>query len=97
MIALANAGTVGEEDHVELAALGRLGAPHIMLDVQRAVGRHVGVAPGGRVITMAADRQAEPHPACRHHSVPLGQDWHRTIRSGGQPQTALAGSLAGED
>ena len=68
IVALANAGAVGEEDHVELAALGGLGAAHIMLDVQRAVGRHVGMAPGGRVIAMAADRQTEPHLACRHHS-----------------------------
>src|ERR1700730_3038847 len=66
MIALTNAGAVGKEDHVELAALGDLGALHIMLDVQRAVGRHIGMAPGGRVIPMAAYRQTEPHLACRH-------------------------------
>src|SRR6185436_14983664 len=57
------------EDHVELAALGGLGAAHIMLDMQRAVGRHIGMAPGGRVIAVAADRQPEPHLACRHHFV----------------------------
>jgi hypothetical protein len=67
-VALANAGAVGKEDHVEPAALGDLGALHIMLDVQRAIGRHVGMAPGGRVITMAAYRQTESHLACRHYS-----------------------------
>jgi hypothetical protein len=66
-IILADTGTVGEEDHVELAALGDLGAAYIMLDMQRAVGRHVGMAPGGRMITMTADRQTESHLACCHH------------------------------
>jgi len=56
IVSLTNAGTVGKEDHIELAPLRDLGAAHIMLDVQRAVGRHIGMAPGGRVITMAAYR-----------------------------------------
>jgi hypothetical protein len=81
IVALANAGTVGKEDHVELAALGDLGTLHIMLDVQRAVGRHIGMAPGGRVIAMAADRQTEPHLACRHHSVSSREGYRIWLQS----------------
>ena len=66
-IVLTNSGTVGKEHHVELAALGDLRAAHIVLDAQRAVGRHIRMAPGGRVITVATDRQTEPHLAFSHH------------------------------
>ena len=74
IVALTNSGAVGKEDHVELAPLGDLGAAHIMLDLQCAVGWHIRVAPGGRMITMAADRQAEPHIACSHHAIPSNKD-----------------------
>ena len=72
IIALTNAGPIGEEDHIELATLGDLGAAHVMLDMQRAVGWHIRMTPGGRVVTVAAYRQAKPHFASRHRSVPPG-------------------------
>src|SRR5215472_8143839 len=41
-------------------------APHVMLDLQRAVGRNVRMAPGGRVVTMTADRHSDTHLALGH-------------------------------
>src|SRR5262249_33466089 len=78
-VALADAGAVGEEDHVELAALGGLGAADIVLDMQGAIRRHVGMAPGGRVIAVAADRKPEPHLASRHRFVSSGGGCHAGV------------------
>lgn len=58
---MTNSGAIGEENHIELAALGNLCAVHVVLDVQRRVGRDGGMAPGGLVVTMASDRHADLH------------------------------------
>ena len=68
IVALADAGAVGEEDQIELAALGDLRIAHIMLDMQRAIGWYIRMAPGRRVVAIAADRHAQSHLACRHHA-----------------------------
>jgi hypothetical protein len=44
---------ISEENHIDLAAFGSLCGAHVVLDLQRAVGRNVGMAPGGRVVTMS--------------------------------------------
>jgi hypothetical protein len=51
---------------IELAAFGGLRAAHVVLDLQRAVGRNVRMAPGGRVVAMAADRHSDTHLALVH-------------------------------
>src|SRR6516225_5265285 len=48
------------------AAFGSLCAAHVVLDLQRAAGRNVRMAPGGRVIAMAADRHSDTHLALVH-------------------------------
>ncbi len=97
-VALANSGPVGEEDHIELAALGDLRAARVMLDMQRAVGWHIRMTPGGRVVTVVAYRQAKPHFKIRHRSVPSG-NIARRIRESPDPRpcstSTLVGSLAG--
>src|SRR6516225_8092434 len=44
---LANSGAISEENHIDLAAFGSLCAAHVVLDLQRAVGRNLRMAPGG--------------------------------------------------
>src|SRR6516225_9112611 len=66
LVALANSGAISEENHIDLAAFGSLCAAHVVLDLQRAVGRNVRMAPGGRVIAMAADRHSDTHLALVH-------------------------------
>src|SRR6516165_11308175 len=58
--------SISEENHIDLASFGSLCAAHVVLDLQRAVGRNVRMAPGGRVVTMAADRHSDTHLALVH-------------------------------
>jgi uncharacterized membrane protein YfcA len=55
-----------------LAAFAGLRAAHVVLDPQRAVGRNVRMAPGGRVVTMAADRHSDTHLALVHGGLVCG-------------------------
>src|SRR5580693_3923764 len=66
VVALANSGAISEENHIDLAAFGSLCAAPVVLDLQRAVGRNVRMAPGGWVIAMAADRHSDTHLALVH-------------------------------
>jgi uncharacterized membrane protein YfcA len=53
-------------------ALAAFAGLHVVLDPQRAVGRNVRMAPGGRVVTMAANRHSDTHLALVHGGLVCG-------------------------
>src|SRR5262249_21398532 len=56
----------GEEDEVAFAAFGRHSAARVVLEPQGAVGRNVGMAPGGGMISQAANRHSKMQLLASH-------------------------------
>jgi hypothetical protein len=65
-IAVPDAGSIREENHVHLATLRHLSVAHIMLDIQQSIGWNVRVAPGAGMITITSDRHAKAHHSRCH-------------------------------
>jgi hypothetical protein len=62
-VGLAHTGVVGEEDHVELGALGGLRDFDVMLEIDAGVGLRLGMPPGGDMMTGRVEEGAEPELA----------------------------------
>ena len=65
MLRLAHAEIVGEEDHVELAALGGLRDLDVVLEVDAGVGLRLRMAPRRDMVAGRIEEGAEPKLACR--------------------------------
>jgi len=60
-VAAADADSVGKEDHVEFAALGRLRVAQIIIVIERCPRRHIGMTPRRRMVADAAHREPQLH------------------------------------
>src|SRR5262245_40780628 len=90
--ALPDADTVGKKDDVAHAACGTQGAAPIVFKSQGAIGWHIGMSPGGGMITQAPDRHPKMHLSAGH-GVPSGSRRHQ----GCGPQGAAVSSFTSCD
>src|SRR5215831_3017985 len=92
-IALPDADAIGKEDEIALAVLGQLRAARVMFEAQRAVGWHVGMAPGGGMISQSADRHPEMELPVSHPDRSIASQ----LLQGCGPQGAAVSSFTSCD
>ena len=87
----ADADAVREEQQVAFSLLRYLRAPRIVLEAQRAVGRHIRVEPRRRMIAEASDRHPDVHFPARHDVSLSDLALHESSgRRSGRPASSLA-------
>ena len=83
MLRLAHAEIVGQEDHVELAALGGARDLEIVLEIDAGVGLRARMPPRRDVMPGRIEEGAEPHLAFAGHRRPvaLGDGRSQALRA----------------
>ena len=81
MVRLAHPEIVGEKDHVELGALGRLRHFHIVLEIDASVGLRARMPPGRDMMTGRIEKGAESELtfALAHRDPPCGSARRRRV------------------
>ena len=79
---LPHAEIVGEEYHVEFAALGCACDFEIMLEIDAGIGLRTRMPPRRDMMAGRIEEGAEPHLAFAAHCLPFADSTHEIIESG---------------